>query len=115
MNEKQIDELREGLEKVTERLNKKRGLWNRCIAGQKFLFHTEGISISPITEFQILTKYRNGRKGVCADIKIDGENLEGDVVPAKKYAKPICSYLHAFSHKHNISLKNLAHSFSKYL
>ncbi len=114
MDEKKIDELRNGLKKVTERLNKKRGLWSRCIAGQKFLFHTEGIP--SITEFfQIRTKYRNGRKGVCADIKIDGENLKGDIVPAKKYAKPICSYLHAFSHKHDISLRNLAHVFSEYL
>ena len=113
MDEKQINELKNGLENVTKRLNKKRGLWSRCIAGQKFLFHAEGIS--SITEFQIRTKYRNGRKGVCADIKIDGEGLEGDIVLAKKYAKPICSYLHAFSHKHDISLRNLAHLFSEYL
>ena len=113
MDEEQIDELREGLRNVTERLNEKRGLWSRCIAGQKFLFHAEGIH--SITEFQIRTKYRNGRKGVCADIKIDGEGLAGYVVPAKKYAKPICSYLHAFSHEHDISLGSLAHSFSEYL
>ncbi len=112
MDEKQIDELRKGLEKVTKRLNKKRGLWSRCIAGQKFLFHAE--EIIPITTFQIRTKYWDGRKGVCADIKIDKGGLEGDVVPAKKYAEPICSYLHAFSHKYDISLRNLSH-FSEFL
>ena len=112
MDEKQSNELRNGLENVTKRLNKKRGLWSRCIAGQKFLFHAE--RIIPIITFQIRTKYWGGRKGICADIKIDKEGLEGDIVPAKKYAKPICSYLHAFSHKYDISLKNLSH-FSEFL
>jgi len=112
MDDEQINELRNGLENVTKRLNKKRGLWSRCVAGQKFLFHAE--RIISVTAFQIRTKYWGGRKGICADIKIDKEGLEGDIVPAKKYAKPICSYFHTFSHKYDISLRNLSH-FSEFL
>lgn len=108
-----FNELRKGLEKVTEKLNKKRGLWNKYIAGQKFLFHTE--RDVPMIGFQIRTEYRNGREGLCAEIKIGKMGLEGEIVPAKKHAKPICSYLHAFSHEHNINLGSLAHLFNKYL
>ncbi len=114
MNEKQINELRKGLGKVIERLTEKRGLRNKC-AGQEFLFRTEGIN--PITKFQILTKYRNKRKGtsICANIRINEEGGGLNVIVfMEKYAKPIHSYLHTFSHKYNISLGNLS-NFNEYI
>ncbi len=115
MNKKQINELRNGLEKITKRLNnklkEKKELWRKCCAGKEFLFRTEE---NPFLTFQIYTEYSNGERRMYANIKTNRKSLEGYIIPIKEYAGFICTYLRNFSNKYSISLKNLS-NFSEVL
>jgi hypothetical protein len=107
MNELAIKELKEGLSKMTNILNNRRGLYNKYIAGQRYILDT-----SEPNKFLILTQYhKKGNRGICAEITIDDKGLEGLITPMKS-AKPVVDFLHSFSHKHNVSLGYLSHALS---
>jgi len=105
MKDGQIRELENGLKEVTELLNKNRGLWDRYIVGQEYLFEKNEEGVNP--KFIITTTYRNKRTGLCADVEILDEHLSGLITPMKS-AKSVTDFLHSFSHRYNISLGILA-------
>jgi len=102
MNKQEMRELEEGLLEVTTLLNKRRGLYNKYIAGQEYFLES-----SEPNEFKILTKYHKKKnRGICAEVKVEDKGLSGIIVPIKS-TKPVIDFLHAFAHKHDISLGSL--------
>ncbi len=108
------EELRKGLEKLTDELNHRRQLGDK-IRGVRYELREHKDSYEK--EFVICVDNRGGRKlhqgtPILAEVKIRDGGLTGMIIPLNERDYSfVRDYLHWFSHANNVSMGHLAHSY----
>ena len=105
MEEVMLRELQEGLKEVVERLNDGVGMFPRIFRGVRRYYLREGEYSQP--NFAVLKECTRDRTYFSAEIRVEDEGLSGYVMRGRRF-RPIRKFLHAFAHKHNVRIGNLA-------